>query len=96
MELFERNGRKTDEKQAVHTLEAIKLMEFNMKQMLERIVENLCGEGLEMKWVDTYFPFTHPSWELEVKFGGEWMEMLGCGVLEHGVLVKGRETGELE
>jgi len=39
--------------------------------------------------VDTFFPFTHPSWELEVKFNGEWMEMLGCGIMEQAILDKG-------
>lgn len=41
---------------------------------------------VEARWVDTYFPFTHPSWELEVKFNGEWMEMLGCGIMEQAIL----------
>ena len=89
MGLFEMGSLRTDEKQATHTMEAVKLVEFDMKQMLMIIVEHLCGEGVEMQWVDAYFPFTHPSWELEVKFGGEFMELLGCGIMEQDVLVKG-------
>lgn len=38
------------------------------------------------RWVDTYFPFTHPSWELEILFDGEWLEVLGCGVIEQQIL----------
>lgn len=44
---------------------------------------------VETRWVDCYFPFTHPSWELEVRFGGEWMEVLGCGIMEQAILENG-------
>ena len=89
LEIFGNDKNQTPEKQAIHTLEAVKLVEYSLKQTLVGIVENLCGEGVEMRWVDAYFPFTHPSWELEVLFEGEWLELLGCGVIAHDVLVKG-------
>ena len=90
LEIFGNDKNQTPEKQAIHTLEAVKLVEYSLKQTLVGIVENLCGEGVEMRWVDAYFPFTHPSWELEVLFEGEWLELLGCGVIAHDVLVKGK------
>lgn len=80
--LFERRGRRTPEKQAPHTLEAVKLVEFDLKQTLTRLVRHLFGEELEIRWVDCYFPFTHPSFEMEVRFQGDWLEVLGCGVME--------------
>ena len=55
------------------------------------LAEFLFGSDIETRWVDTYFPFTHPSWELEIKIGGEWVEMLGCGIMEHGILQKGKK-----
>lgn len=33
----------------------------------------------QTRWVDAYFPFTEPSYELEIFFNGEWLEVLGCG-----------------
>ena len=90
LEIFGNDKNQTPQKQAIHTLEAVKLVEYSLKQTLVGIVENLCGEGVEMRWVDAYFPFTHPSWELEVLFEGEWLELLGCGIIAHDVLVKGK------
>lgn len=48
--------------------------------------------GLQVRWVDCYFPFTHPSFEMEINFQGEWMEVLGCGVMEQQLLNSGIET----
>ena len=33
-----------------------------------------------------YFPFTHSSFEIEVEWGGQWVEILGCGVVQPEIL----------
>ncbi|XP_041101281.1 phenylalanine--tRNA ligase, mitochondrial isoform X2 [Polyodon spathula] len=86
--LFEKSPR-TPQKQETHTLEAVKLVEFNLKQTLSKLMTHLFGGGLEIRWVDCYFPFTHPSFEMEIKFQGEWMEVLGCGVMEQKLVNSG-------
>nr|XP_033790655.1 phenylalanine--tRNA ligase, mitochondrial isoform X3 [Geotrypetes seraphini] len=80
-QLFEQSHR-TAHKQESHTMEAVKLVEFNLKQTLTKLISHLFGERVKIRWVDCYFPFTHPSFEMEIKFQEEWMEVLGCGVME--------------
>ena len=29
-----------------------------------------------MRWIEATFPFTHPSWELEIEYRGTWYEVL--------------------
>lgn len=48
-------------------------------------VQAIFGD-VEMRWVDAYFPFTDPSFELEIFWQDEWLEVLGCGVVARGVL----------
>ncbi|KAJ8952851.1 hypothetical protein NQ314_007457 [Rhamnusium bicolor] len=74
------------EKQACHSLEAVKLMEFELKDTLVGLAKYLFGNNVEYRWVDTYFPFTQPSWELEVLYENNWLELLGCGIMRQPIL----------
>ena len=93
LELFETEANKkngeTNEKQAMHTVDAVKMMEFSLKDTLTKLVKDLFGSDIESRWNQCYFPFTHPSFELEIKFKGEWMEMLGSGIMRQPILQKG-------
>lgn len=40
----------------------------------------------EYRFGNDYFPFTDPSFEVEVKFGEKWLEIVGCGVIHHNIL----------
>lgn len=74
------------EKQNCHTLEALKLMEHELKATLEGLAKNLFGNNAKCRWVDTHFPFTQPSWELEVFYNDAWLELLGCGIMKQQII----------
>ncbi|KAK6067084.1 phenylalanyl-tRNA synthetase [Seiridium cupressi] len=48
---------------------------------------NFVDEPLKVRWVEAYFPFTSPSWELEVYYDGDWLEVLGCGVVKQDIYI---------
>ncbi|KAG7391711.1 hypothetical protein PHYPSEUDO_003786 [Phytophthora pseudosyringae] len=56
-----------------------------LKKTLEGMAKELFGD-VEMRWVEAYFPFTEPSLELEIFFNGDWLEVLGCGVLQQEIV----------
>ena len=88
LQVFEEDGVRTNDKQETHTLDTAKLLEIDLKDCLLGLAKDLFGSDIEYRWVDCYFPFTHPSWELEILWQGDWMEVLGCGVIEQRILNK--------
>lgn len=65
------------------------VVEHDLKVALEGVVRGMFGQGVDLRWVNGFFPFTDPSMELEVQWRGEWLEVLGCGLLQRGVLQRG-------
>ncbi|KAI1769639.1 phenylalanyl-tRNA synthetase [Hypoxylon sp. FL1150] len=56
---------------------------------------NFVDEPLQVRWVEAYFPFTSPSWELEVYYGGDWLEVLGCGVVTQDIYINAGVPNQL-
>jgi phenylalanyl-tRNA synthetase alpha chain len=80
------DGERNEKKQKFHTQEAATLLEQDLKNCLLGLTKALFGPDIEYKWVECYFPFTHPSWELEIFYNGKWLEVLGCGIVEQEIL----------
>ncbi len=61
--------------------------------VLQQVFETYYGQKLKIKTQPGYFPFTEPSAELLIEKpaslggkGGDWLEMLGCGMIHPNVL----------
>lgn len=50
------------------------------------------GEPLKIRWIEAFFPFTTPSYEVEIWWNGEWLELLGCGVVMQKTLDQAGES----
>lgn len=70
----------------------------DLKQTLFYFVQELYGEGTQVRFRPSYFPFTEPSAEMDIsctickgagcnmcKYSG-WVEILGCGMVDPNVL----------
>lgn len=49
--------------------------------------EEYLNEPLKVRWIEAYFPWTTPSWEIEVWWKGEWLECCGCGLVQQKMLL---------
>lgn len=87
----------TNPVQIVHDPDEAQLVVENLKRSLENLVQKVFvaaqaaqpdvkHEPLKVRWIEAYFPFTSPSFELEVFWQGEWLELLGCGVTKQEIL----------
>ncbi|MDO8601817.1 MAG: hypothetical protein Q7R62_01635 [bacterium] len=65
----------------------------DLKTVLTDIAQNLFGKDVKNRFnVDT-FPYTDPSFEMEIEKEGKWIEMLGCGLPRKSVLSNFGVTG---
>ncbi|KAI1322973.1 phenylalanyl-tRNA synthetase mitochondrial precursor [Xylariaceae sp. FL0255] len=76
---------------AAHLKRSLELMIvelFTRAQAAARRVDpDFVDEPLRVRWVEAYFPFTSPSWELEVYYNGDWLECLGSGVTKQSLYI---------
>lgn len=59
----------------------------NLKAVLHQFVEAFFERKTELRFRPSYFPFTEPSAEVDIRWNkGKWLEILGCGMVHPNVL----------
>jgi phenylalanyl-tRNA synthetase alpha chain len=59
----------------------------NLKDLIHKILHDLFGNNVEIRFRPSYFPFTEPSAEVDIlSESGKWLEILGCGIVNPVVL----------
>ena len=53
---------------------------------LRTVLSKFFGKDIELRVRPSYFPFTEPSVEIDMKWGDKWLEMLGAGMVHPNVL----------
>ena len=64
----------------------------DLKNTLSEIAISIFG-NINFRFYDHDFPYTDPSFEMEAEINGEWMEMLGSGMVRKSVLTNLGLTG---
>ena len=60
----------------------------DLKGILIDFIEDFFNEKMDVRFRPSYFPFTEPSAEVDIKFGSKgWLEILGCGMVHPNVLI---------
>ena len=77
----------TNPAQPTHSPVHSELVALNLKLSINSLLLELFGRGsrdapLQVRWIEAYFPFTSPSFEVEILYQGKWLEILGCGVVQ--------------
>jgi phenylalanyl-tRNA synthetase alpha chain len=96
--------------QKEHSLAEAEAIAAHLKHSLELVVVEIFSrakvaaisanpdyvdEPLKVRWIEAYFPFTSPSWELEIFWQGDWLEVLGCGVVKQDIMEKAGQPRQL-
>ena len=59
-----------------------------LKGTLINFLNHFFDQEMEVRFRPSYFPFTEPSAEVDIRFGKKgWLEVLGCGMVHPNVLI---------
>ena len=58
-----------------------------LKDLIHKIIYEIFGKEVQIRFRPSYFPFTEPSAEVDIlSENGKWLEILGCGIVNPVVI----------
>ena len=57
-----------------------------LKSVLRQLASSFLGGDVHVRFRPSFFPFTEPSVEFDMEWGGRWIEMGGAGMVDPAVL----------
>lgn len=58
----------------------------DLKGTLLHLFKKYFGDGVEIRFRPSFFPFVEPGVEVDMKWKGKWLEMMGAGLVHPNVL----------
>ncbi|MEK7104414.1 MAG: phenylalanine--tRNA ligase subunit alpha, partial [Patescibacteria group bacterium] len=58
----------------------------HLKGVLSHFYKKMLGDDVDLRFRPSFFPFTEPSIEFDLKFNGKWLEIGGAGMVHPNVL----------
>ena len=87
------SGTEANPWQESHDQKSAEIVARSLKLHLNHLVLSLFGpaqkdqsEPLKIRWLEDAFPFTSPSYQMEVFYDGRWLEIFGSGVVKQYTL----------
>lgn len=84
-----------------HQMEGIKILPRSTAETEKDLLNTLTGlvkhlfPGADSRITESYFPFTNPSYEIEICWNNKWIEVLGCGVIHPDVMENANQGGKV-
>jgi phenylalanyl-tRNA synthetase alpha chain len=70
--------------EGLYVAENVSLAE--LKGVIKKFFDKFLGEDCEIRFRPSYFPFVEPGVEVDVKWKGRWLEVMGAGLVHPKVL----------
>ncbi|MGC8676374.1 MAG: phenylalanine--tRNA ligase subunit alpha [Candidatus Micrarchaeia archaeon] len=59
---------------------------LTLAKLFDTLLKLYKAIGIEVRFKPSYFPFVEPGVEVDMRFGGEWLEMGGAGIIRREIV----------
>ena len=66
----------------------------NFKAIIEEFLKRFFKGDIEIRLRPSFFPFTEPSFEIDLRRGGDWIEIMGAGMVHPNVFKSAGVSGK--